>query len=193
MRLATWIAFLVACLGAGTACAASTPDSLTLYTGKYTDQRLAEDILGNRALHFENSWIVAGAWARTFSESENHRWEIEGQVVKHMGRQTHWEFNGLVIWRWTEFPWNAYLKTTVAVGDGLSYATEVPPLELESHTNTGAARLLDYFVLETTFAPPWADNWALVTRVHHRSGVKGLFGDVHGGSNIIAVGIKLYL
>lgn len=193
MRRLAWIACLLAGLGAGAARAASVPDALTLYAGKYTDQRLAEDVLGNRALHFEQSWIVAGAWAHTFSESKNHGWELEGQVVKHMGLQTHWEFNGLVIWRWTNFPWNRYLKTTIAVGDGLSYATVVPPLELASHTNTGATRLLDYFLLETTFAPPWADNWALVTRVHHRSGAKGLFDGVHGGSNVIAVGIKFYL
>lgn len=163
---------------------------LTAYVGRYTDQHLYEDILGQRSLHFEDAWLFDAALAKPFSCGPSHCWEAEGQVGKYAGAQTQWEFNGLAIWRWTDFPWNAHLATTAALGDGLSYDTVVPPLELASHTNEGARRLLNYFLIETTFAPPWAEDWSLVVRVHHRSGVFGFLGGVHGGSNDIGVGLK---
>lgn len=168
----------------------SPSHSLTLYAGKYSDDTLG-DILVNKPITFENAWLGVAALARIFPLlSPSHQWEVEGQLGHHFVEQTHWEMNLVAIYRWKRFPWNHYLDTTIALGDGLSYATEVPPLELSSPSNEGATRLLNYIVVETTFAPPWAKSWSLVTRVHHRSGIFGMFNDVDGGSNIVAVGIK---
>jgi hypothetical protein len=164
--------------------------ALTVSAGRYTDQYLYEDVLRQHALVFENTWLMNVALAHPFSVGARHQWELEGQVDKYAGQQQHWELNGLILWRWTDFPWNRWLRTTAAIGDGVSYATVVPPLELASNTNTGSQRVLNYFLIETTFAPPQARNWALVVRVHHRSGILGLYGGVHGGSNVISVGTK---
>lgn len=170
--------------------AVSTTHSLTLYTGKYSDDTLG-DILVNKPITFEDAWLGVAALARIFPlHSPYHQWEVEGQLGRYFVAQTHWELNAVAIYRWKRFPWNRYLNTTMALGDGLSYATRVPPLELSSPTNKGATHLLNYIVFEATFAPPWAKNWSLVTRVHHRSGIYGIFNDVEGGSNIVAVGIK---
>lgn len=193
------VALLSSLLCAAAPCAGATqtenakpvPWLLTLYAGRYTDQRLLEDVLGQNALHFEQDWLLAAALARPVYTGDCHDWEIEGQLAKHAGEQTHWETNGLVIYRWTCFPWNGFLRTSAAIGDGLSYATAVPSLELASHTNVGAQRLLNYLLIETTFAPAWAKDWSLVVRIHHRSGIFGLFGGVHGGSEVIAVGVKI--
>lgn len=171
------------------ATADSAPWLLTVTVGRYTDQHY-EDILAQTPLVFEPARLVNVALARPFAAGQRHRWEIEAQAGKYYGAQHHWEFDGVVIWRWTDFPWNRWLVTTAAVGDGLSYASVVPPLELASHTNRGAARLLNYTLIETTFAPPQARHWSLVVRVHHRSGLYGTFGGVHGGSTVIAVGVK---
>ena len=166
--------------------------ALTLYLGKYSDERLG-DILLSKSVDFFDSWLATAAWSYAYPlESPRHQWEFETQLAKHYRGQHHWEVNALVIYRWQYFPWNDKLRTTVAIGDGLSYATETPPLEEASKTNVGATRLLNYILVETTFAPPEVLDWSLVVRVHHRSGVFGLFDDVKGGSNVIAAGIKFY-
>jgi hypothetical protein len=164
---------------------------LTVYGGRYTDNKLGK-VLVSDPIAFEHANLGVLAIARAFAlRSPAHRWEVEGQIGKHFHGQSHWELNAVAIYRWLKFPWNHYLNTTMAVGDGVSYATDVPPLERASTSNQGARRLLNYILVETTFAPPRARNWSLVTRVHHRSGVYGVFGDVRGGSNIVAVGIKV--
>jgi hypothetical protein len=162
---------------------------VTVYAGKYTDDKLGE-VLTNKPITFEHSYLGVVALAHTLGETRRpHQWELEVQIGKHGGVQTHWEFNILPVIRWKRFPWNEFLTTTVAIGDGLSYATEVPSLEQSSLTNERAARLLNYFLFEMTVAPPDEHRWSIVTRVHHRSGVFGMFNDVHGGSNVIAVGV----
>ncbi len=164
--------------------------SVTAYVGKYTDNRLG-DILLSQPVDFIDSYLVALAWSRLFKlKSPKHLWEVEGQLAKHFRGQSHWEANIAVIYRWQDFPWNKTLNTSIAIGNGLSYASEVPPLEASSTTNVGATRLLNYILVETTFAPPQVKHWSLVVRVHHRSGVYGVFDDVEGGSNVIAAGIK---
>lgn len=166
--------------------------ALTVYAGKYSDNRLG-DVLLSKPVELIDSWLVAAAWSYANAlENPRHQWEFEAQLAKHARGQSHWEVNALVVYRWKNFPWNQTLQTTLAVGEGLSYATETPLLEEASNTNVGAARLLNYILVEAAFAPPVVTDWSLVVRVHHRSGVFGLFDDVEGGSNIIAAGIKYY-
>jgi hypothetical protein len=167
--------------------------ALTLYSGKYSDDRLG-DVLVSKPVHFIDSYVAVAAVSKIFPlASRSHQWELEGQAAKHYRGQSHWEFNVLAIYRWQRFPWNQILKTSIAIGDGLSYATRTPPLEAASTTNVGATRLLNYILVETTYAPPQVDDWAFVVRVHHRSGVYGLFNDVEGGSNVVGVGVKVNL
>ena len=180
---------IIVLLDASSQCVASER-YLTVYGGKYTDDNLG-GILANEPIKFENSTVGVVAVAKRISKPlPSYHWEIEGQIGKHFREQTHWEFNVAAIVRWKRFPWNHYLRTSIAIGDGLSYATEVPPLELQSHTNTGATRFLNYLVIEMTVSPPQVQNWSIVGRIHHRSGIFGLFDNVKGGSNILALGIK---
>ena len=62
-----------------------------------------------------------------------------------------------------------HLPTTFAVGEGISYATEVPELE----PGEGASQWLNYLLFEVTFALPKYPEWAIVGRIHHRSGFFG--------------------
>lgn len=164
--------------------------TITFYGGKYSDDRLG-DVLVSKPVNFMDSYLAVFAFTKIFPlMSQSHQWELEGQLGKHFRGQNHWEFNAVAIYRWQRFPWNKYLKTSAAIGDGLSYASQTPPLEASSPTNVGATRLLNYIMVEMTVAPPQIDNWALVVRVHHRSGVYGLFDDVEGGSNVIGAGVK---
>lgn len=182
------LALCLLCIGQ----AGATDKHLTLYVGKYSDDRLG-DVLVSKPIDYLDSYIATVALGRAFAfDNPGHQWEWETQLVKHVGRQHHWELNALLIYRWQRFPWRRVLRTTLAIGDGLSYASDVPPLEAASHTNEGATRLLNYILVEMTAAPPQVTDWSLVLRVHHRSGVYGLFDDVEGGSNVIGIGIKFH-
>jgi len=84
-----------------------------------------------------------------------------------------------------EFPWNEYVQTSMAIGEGLSWATEIPALEKKADPHGENSQLLNYILLEVTFAIP-ESPWSLVTRIHHRSGAWVR----DNGSNILEAGIR---
>jgi len=173
-------------------CAASGDRALTAYGGRYADASLPEDILVLQPVTWESSELAALAYTEVLQRIHDERaqWEWEAQVAKHFGAQTHWEFNALFALRWNRYPWDEYVRTSFAVGDGISYATEVPPLEARGHADTGSTRVLNYILLEFALGLPSQPSWDLVMRIHHRSGIFGLIDGVDGGSNVIAVGLK---
>ncbi len=118
-------------------------------------------------------------------------WELEGQIVKHFGFQDHEEFNGVLVGRWLLFPWDKYIDTSLAVGEGLSYATERPRIEGGDRSSRKEYHFLNYLMVELSFFLPKFPHWGLVIRVHHRSDVYGLVADsVLGGSSFVGGGIK---
>lgn len=166
--------------------------AITGFYGRYSDNALTEDILLSQQLEYENSDLVVLGYSQIFHRFwENAgQWEWEAQVGKHFGLQDHWELNGLALLRWNQYPWSNYVRTSFAVGDGLSWASSVPTLELASHTNEGATPLLNYLLIELTFGAPKILDWDFVFRIHHRSGIFGTFNGVDGGSNVIGLGLK---
>jgi hypothetical protein len=161
---------------------------LTLYAGA-SAQRKIGDVVRFKATFPDDSGIVVVALARELWRYG--AWvslETEGQVGKHFGAMDHWEFNGLLCLRWHPFWWDKHLETSFAVGNGLSYATEIPDVEIKHDDKT--QRFLDYLLLELALGLPEYPRWDLVIRVHHRSGVAGLFGGVDGGANFVCGGIK---
>jgi hypothetical protein len=112
----------------------------------------------------------------------------EGQVAKHFGRQDHFELNGLIVQRWLTFPWNHAVKTSFAAGQGISYATALPSFEENAHGAT--AQFLGYLLFEFTFSLSSYPQWAVSTRIHHRSGANGVFSGVYGASNAFGIGLS---
>lgn len=94
-----------------------------------------------------------------------------------------------VYFRWDGFPWNAFVKTSVAVSTGLNVIDSLPSEETR-RSDRYHSQVLHYFSPELTFAAPSAPNHELLVRWHHRSGVFGLFDGVRGGSNIVSVGYR---
>lgn len=164
--------------------------SVTLFGGPLTTDSTTDDILVGSP-SFEDSYIVGAALNKGLVTVIEHLdIEAEAQAVRHFGDQDHWEFNGLLVARWTRFPWDHVIDTTVAIGDGLSYPTELPPLEIERHGREASRRLLNYVLGEVTFALPDVPEWSLVWRFHHRSGFFGAFDGVTEGSTVIGGGIR---
>ena len=113
--------------------------------------------------------------------------EAEGQVVRHFGEQTHWEFNAIpIVLRWNRFPWSDRVSTSAAFGLGLSYATAMPPVEVELEGESH--RALVYWLMELT-AGPFDARWAISLRLHHRSVAYGLMGE-EGGMNAVGLGLR---
>lgn len=113
--------------------------------------------------------------------------EAEGQVAKHEGIQDHWETNTLLNTRLTFF--EDGLPIGISYGQGLSYAFGTPIIEQEATTKSN--RLLNYFQLEMTFgliSLPYYPR--IVLRIHHRSGVFGVYCEGTCGSNIPVIGVR---
>ncbi len=101
-----------------------------------------------------------------------------------------YEFDPYLNFRWKNFPWDKVITTTFSMGDGLSYATGTPLREQHDSTNNNAKHLLNFLVLEASFAVPKYPDFQLVTRINHRCGAWGLFGAGNLSSNAIGVGIR---
>ncbi len=161
---------------------------LTVYGGAHFQDRLL-DIFRFQATFPDDTYIAAIALGRELWQYED--WiglEAEGQVAKHFGTMDHWEFNALLILRWHPFPWDKYIDTSFAVGDGISYATEIPVVEKDPD----AGRTMNYLLYELTFGLSELPDWAFVIRVHHRSSIFGLIDSDYGASNFLCAGIKYF-
>jgi hypothetical protein len=190
-------AALLLCLllatGSAPAAAVEPDQHLSVYLGVFSPNRFIELIgLRRETLRADSSsGLVAVALARELGRTgESLRWELEGQLVQHWGFQGHQEVNAVLVARWIRFPWSDYVGTSLAFGQGLSYASRVPKLEPRSDPDEGeSARLLNYLLMELELGPPQS-QWRGFARVHHRSGAFGVFGGVRGGSNFVAVGTR---
>ncbi len=162
---------------------------ISLYGGQFSDNALL-DIMRLKT-RFEDSYVYVLSFGKEIGRyNDRIGYELEGQFATHNGRQSHQEINGAVSLRWLPFPWDRHLDTSFAFGNGLSYATEEPPLEIEDSYDNKSSQWLYYLFVEFAFALPDHRHWELFIRVHHRSGVFGLFHDVDSGSNFIGSGLR---
>jgi hypothetical protein len=165
----------------------------TVYGARIATQPGWEDlILDAFGTEFADAYLAAAAVSREYAKRKEGAltFEAEGQVVKYFHEQTHWEFNAVpIVLRWNRFPWSETVRTSAAFGLGLSYATDLPPVEVqlegESH------KWLIYWVMELT-AGPVHSPWSVSLRLHHRSVAYGLMGD-QGGMNAIGLGLRYRL
>jgi hypothetical protein len=177
---------LLLLLGAHPQAFADNGRFVSLFGGRACYDTL-RDVLSDR--EYVDSYIAALAVGQNLTGYKHYlRLEGEGQIVKHWGVQDHFEFNALLVFRWLPFPWDRYLDTSFAIGEGLSYATDDPEIEVEKHDRT--SRLLNYLMLELAVVVPQQPQWTLFARVHHRSGVFGLFDGMTGGSNVVGAGLR---
>ena len=161
--------------------------AVSVYWARLTGGTIEETLLFDT--FFENSQLLDVALSRKIYKIQAFiDFELEGQVVKHFQDQDHWEFNALIVARWLFFPWDKYLDTSFAVGEGLSYATKNSEIEGKRHDKT--SKLLNYLMFEFDFTLPRLPDWSLFTRIHHRSGVFGLFDGMRGASDAWGVGLR---
>jgi hypothetical protein len=161
--------------------------SVAAYAGRLTKEKWEKAFLADAEYADATLVVVAGTWTAARFFNDRLSWELEAQVGKYSGDQSHWEFNlPILALRWHRFPWDTYVSTSLAWGIGPSYATEVPPVELE--TNDSSSRWLVYWFGELTAGPP-ASRWEVLLRLHHRSDSFGVVAE-DGGSNAVCAGLR---
>ncbi|MGF1625183.1 MAG: hypothetical protein ACFCVH_09880 [Alphaproteobacteria bacterium] len=135
---------------------------------------------------FRDAYLVGGMLSHELIGSESWAIEAEGHVIRHFGKNDHWEFNAVLVGRWRAFPWDEWVPTSLALGVGPSLATEVP--NEEAARSGDSAEFMLYWMAEVEAGP--ADTpWSGFARLHHRSSGYGVFAE-RGGSNWLMLGAR---
>lgn len=180
--LLTWI---FCATGGG---AAESRRFVSLYAGRYSDTVFVKNLQFQH--EFKSSDILVLSVGRQMARyRELIDLELEGQLAAHRGRQDHQEINFAFTLRWLPFPWDRFVDTSFAIGNGLSYATADPSIEAENADNGRTAQWLYYILAEWAFGLD--GSWELFWRIHHRSGVYGRMADNNAGSNFVGLGLRL--
>jgi hypothetical protein len=95
---------------------------------------------------------------------------------------------GLVL-RWRDFPWNRFLRTTLAVGGGLSYSFQPLTADIQRHPEDDSrSRLKFWLPIEFTVALPQFPQHQWVAFIDHQSG-----GEIldRGGVDVWGLGYRI--
>jgi hypothetical protein len=161
----------------------------SVYAGEYSHNALNEII--RFQTKFESSYVnVVSVGKEVGRLTDAIGMELEGQVAVHSGRQDNAEINGAFTLRWLPFPWDRYLDTSFAFGNGISYATAKPELEIIDSDDNDTSQWLYYILVEMAFKIPRQPQWEVFVRIHHRSSVFGLINRVYAGSNFVGLGLR---
>ncbi|WCL48404.1 hypothetical protein [Leptospira sp. GIMC2001] len=130
--------------------------------------------------------------------------ELESHIGKHTGLMHHLEWNTLYVARINDL---FGLPLSFAVGEGISVASENPKAEninrgydpvtdsINYQFSIESRNIMNYLMFELEFGDRDSSWPRLFTRIHHRSGVFGLYCDPSPacGSNYFTVGLKIPL
>ena len=161
----------------------------SIYAGQYSNTALNEIIRLNTDFERSHVYVLSlGKELGTYKDIVGY--EVEGQVAWHSGMQNHQELNCAFTLRWLPFFWDKCIDTSFAFGNGLSYATDEPELEIREGDENKSNQLLYYILVELAFALPRQPQWDLFVRIHHRSSVFGLIDNITTGSNFVGMGLR---
>lgn len=181
------------------------PWSVMLYRGGTAKQTFGQVLSGKYSSFGET--IYAAEVAYTLDQSNLFRRffrflfidtvQVAGNLAYRHDDNHHdnvKEGNLYLIWRWTKFPWERYLSNSLAIGDGVSYDSHPPFANREDNQPANnTSKLLNYLILEATFALPSYPQLQLVARMHHSCTAWGTFPkNASAGSTNIGLGIRYY-
>ena len=164
--------------------------ALTGFAGVLSVQE-SSDIWFNGDFKLTNSVEVGIAPSKQLWQYKDYfDLEFETQIVKHFGGEKNFEFNTPLMFRWNKFPWDDIIDTSIAFGDGLSIANGTPALEKAQYGGEHSGPLLNFVILEFTFALPDHPEIQFVNRFQHRSGAFNLLNNTSDASTSFVWGIK---
>ena len=175
---------------------------LSVYGGQYVATPM-KSAFGLQAFtpiwdwQLDEHYLIATAFSRRLLSFYALDIEPEIGIAQRFGGMHETEAWAAIYLRWTAFPWNEVLRTTVAVSTGISWVSGINSVEEKRGEVPGGSRLLHYLSPEITFAMPHNPHAELLFRFHHRSGggdfILGdteLFKGVTGGAQFISTGLR---
>jgi hypothetical protein len=183
---------------------ADSPNAVMLFAGRAADTPFFDLLYAPWQADWEDIGIVAASYSRklgtlnalmdapTFgSLGDNLSFEAEAGLSARFGDEDLGEMWTAVYLRFSGFPWNDIVYTTIAGNIGLSVLSEKSQFEKERDGHK-TEELLHYLGPEITVADPDMRDLELVFRLHHRSGVYGLFNGVDSGSTFLTGGLRVH-
>lgn len=170
--------------------------AVTVFVGKQTRNDIGDAILPIEGFNYVETDFAGLAVSREVFRRGGVAIDLEAGGGAQWGTFRGEENSAAHAWgaaylRYDRFPWDRYLRTSVGVSTGLNYITDDIAIERRRGGDLDdKARLQHYFAPEIALALPSRPNIELVGRVHHRSGVYGLFCD-ECGSNIGTLGVRV--
>lgn len=163
--------------------------SIFAYGGSWTDTRIGQIFQFETDMQNSHIW-VCGLSAHIADITGDLL--LEGEINKgvHSGKyQDHWEINWAFSLRWTRFPWDNTVNTSLLYGLGVSYASRRP--EIEQRSDRGPTHVLVFMPVEFSFSLPEKSfsRYEILFRIHHRSGSYGVVSDARG-SNFLTGGLR---
>jgi hypothetical protein len=167
------------------------PDILSIFPELLRGASVTEDTYF-LALGYFQPLATPGGLQRLFEllRVPNTRTGVEGLAGKHFGLQYNVEVGAA--WQLRFAPLRlARLRVRPAVGIGLSYAIGNPAYEDGPRSNPDKRyHLLNFNSYELEWSLEPLPAIALVTRIHHRSGIWGVIAPPIVGSNFLSVGLR---
>lgn len=180
------------------------PWSAQFYYGSTVTQVFGEALIGKYNSYGERIYALEAAYALNKDNLFRRIFSLVFDTVQIAGNLAYRqdynhddnvkEANLYVIWRFSRFPWHEYLINSIAIGDGVSYVSHPPFADRESGKPVDDFnRLLNYLMMEATFALPSHPEWELAVRLHHRCTAWGTFaGNANAGSTAVGLGLRYH-
>jgi hypothetical protein len=171
------------------------PLSVGMYFGDLFKSGLPNVLYEPQRMEFSPSYLIALNVDYRIYRFERLPLQFEGEfnLGKRFEGANQFDISVTPMARWMSFPWNRLLYTNLRAGAlGFSYATGISDWERQNSGDNKGSRLLQFLVVELTFASSEHSRGEAFVRVHHRSGDYGLFDGSSGGSNYLAVGYRIF-
>jgi hypothetical protein len=162
--------------------------AVSVFAGPQVETRLPQIVFGGRVLPSEWAWgqsqLLGGAISRRLLTLWQGAadFELEFGLAKRIG-DMHADETWLALYlRWTRFPWERRLVTSIALSIGPSTAVDLPP-------GARSATVYNFFSPQVTFALPDYPQYQLLFQLHHRSNL-GIWNAMDPGWQYLTVGFR---
>ena len=179
-------------------------DSVMVFGGVASETNFAEIIYSPWTVELNDIGVIGASYSHrlgTMNEllgdggfghmGDDFTIETEAGTSLRFGDESLGEAWAALYLRYDGLPWNDTVYTTIAVNTGVSLLTDISEFEEGRDDKGRSSVLLHYLGPEFTFADPENKDLELVLRLHHRSGVFGLFDGVVSGSTFLSAGIRV--
>ncbi len=171
--------------------------SLGAFYGKQTDNTLGQLASGSMDLTSSKLYSIEAAREFSINSALGRFFMPVVSSVALAFNYTHQvenpknldQFTPMIILRWRRV---FFTPVSLAFGEGASFSTRISARETRSDKDANdTKKLLNYLLFEASVSP--INSLDFVLRLHHRSGMFGLYGARNNGATALQIGLRYYL